>query len=178
MATSPGTFYQSLQRGRVGESAIAKWLNSRGWHVLPVYEIEINEGKGPRVFSKGAQTIAPDMLVFKANDCLWIEAKHKTAFTWHRITARWTTGIDIRHYIDYQKIQDTSPWEVWLLFLHDGGQAKDSPPDSPDGLFGNPLKYLIQHENHRSPNWGKSGMVYWAIEHLKQLATLEDVRRM
>lgn len=161
-------FAQQLEIGQLGESAIALWLRGRGWAVLPIYDIEIQTGKGPRLFAPGGEWAAPDMLAYKANDVIWIEAKHKTAFSWHRLTNRWVTGIDLRHYDHYCAIEDSSPWPVWLMFLHRGGQAKDSPP-SPAGLFGNRLKDLRQNENHRSDKWGKWGMVYWALPSLKLL---------
>lgn len=169
------TFQAQLSQGKIGESLIAKWFNRRGYNVLPVYETELAQGKGPRLFSPGKQLIAPDMLIFKTDNTFWIEAKHKTAFSWHRITEQWVTGIDVRHYKDYREISKFSPWPVWLLFLQTGGQAKDSPPNSPSGLFGNDLKYLSSHENHRSGNWGREGMVYWSISHLKELASLREM---
>lgn len=36
-------------------------------------------------------------------------------------------------------------------------------------------RYRRGHENHRHENWGVGGMVYWAVEHLRQLAGLSDV---
>jgi len=170
------SFETSLKYGQAGESAIALWLRSRGNTVLPVYEKIIDEGKGPQLYTPDKEVIAPDLFVFGDGKAFWIEAKHKTAFTWHRITERWCTGIDLRHYGEYCIVDDETPWPVWLLFLHEGGQAKDSPPDSPQGLFGNTLEYLRQHENHRHANWGRSGMVYWALETLTKLATLEEVK--
>lgn len=161
-------FKANLQYGQVGESRIAEWLKSRGNSIMPVYEIEKQTGKGPRLFTPDRQLVAPDMFVFKGSDAFWIEAKHKTAFTWHRLTGRWVTGIDLRHYADYCIIDDYSPFPVWLMFLHDGGHAKDSPVDSPCGLFGNKLRYLRKNENHRHRNWGTSGMVYWAINTLRK----------
>lgn len=154
-----------------GETAIAEWLKGRGYSVLPVYEKVFDTGKGPQLYTPRTALIAPDLLVYRGNKVLWIEAKHKTAFSWHRKTGQWVTGIDLRHYADYCKVAAEAPWPVWLLFLHDGGQAKDSPANSPAGLFGNELAYLREHENHRHENWGNSGMVYWAIEHLRLLAS-------
>jgi len=171
------TFQDSLHYGQLGESLIARWLRSRGQTVLPVYEKQINNGKGPQLFTPTGSLIAPDLFVFGNQNVLWIEAKHKTAFTWHRITNRWVTGIDLRHYTDYCKVDDLTPWPVWLLFLHEGGQAKDSPPDSPAGLFGNSLTNLRKCENHRHENWGHSGMVYWALDSLRRLADLEDIAK-
>lgn len=170
------SFDSMYQRGLAGESAIARWLRYRGFCVLPAYEIIEDKGKGPRLYLPRGSLIVPDFLAFASKDkVLWVEAKHKTAFTWHRLTQRWVTGIDLRHYEHYQKVAKASPWPVWLLFLHDGGQAKDSPPDSPAGLFGNSLAYLSTHESHRHANWGKTGMVYWAVEDLRKIAPLEEL---
>ncbi|MDY0292920.1 MAG: hypothetical protein RBR02_11370 [Desulfuromonadaceae bacterium] len=168
-------FAETLEYGLAGESAIAGWLKSHGYTILPVYEKIFDSGKGPQLYTPEDALIAPDLLVYRGNRVLWIEAKRKTAFSWHRLTRRWVTGIDLRHYEDYCRVADCAPWPVWLLFLHEGGQAKDSPPNSPAGLFGETLAYLRGHENHRHENWGVGGMVYWAVEHLRQLAGLSDV---
>lgn len=172
-------FARSLSVGQLGESKIAQWLNRRGWAVLPVYDVEMNTGKGPRLFAPDDKLIALDMFAFHPSKraALWIEAKHKTVFTWHRISRKWTTGIDLRHYGDYLRIADMSPWPVWLLFLHsqDRTQRRDEPWPCPTGLFGQTLDYLRAHENHRHENWGRTGMVYWAHERLVQLATLAEI---
>jgi len=170
------TFAQTLEYGVAAESSIAQWLIGRGWSVLPVYEKLLDDHKGPQLYTSSGSLIAPDLFVFNSHKVLWVEAKHKSAFTWHRITGRWTTGIDLRHYQDYCQIAERTPWPVWLLFLHEEGQAKDSPEGSPTGLFGGSLAYLRQNENHRHDNWGKGGMVYWAHETLRLLATLEEIR--
>lgn len=163
-------FEQKLQIGKVGESQIAEWLKSRGHNILPIYEIEKGQYAGPAIYaSDGSTIIAPDMLIFGGGKTIWIEAKHKNAFTWHRITKKFVTGIDLKHYFDYQKVRLLIDWPVWLLFLHRSGIAKDSLA-GPAGLFGNDLEYLMKHENHRHENWGKTGMVYWAVEHLIKLA--------
>jgi len=173
------TFTDKLQYGQAAESLIAKWFMRRGHCVLPVYEKIIDEGKGPQLFSLGASLIAPDLLVINSGKVLWIEAKHKTAFTWYRIGQCFETGIDLRHYNDYLKVSDSTTFPVWLLFLHDGGTAKDSP-DSPSGLFGNDLSILSKNESHRSEKWGRSGMVYWKRESdggaLKYIASLNDIK--
>ncbi len=165
------SFEQSLSFGQAGESSIAKWLKSRGNTVLPTYEKIIDNGKGPRIFLPDSILVSPDFLCWNGQKVQWIEAKHKHAFTWHRLTQRWVTGIDLRHYRDYLKVAEQSPWPVWLLFLHDGGQAKDSPANSPKGLFGNDIAYLRKpgNINHTHENWGRGGMVYWAVESLKKL---------
>lgn len=169
------SFEESLEYGFAGESNIAEWLKSRGYSILPVYEKIFDTGKGPQLYTPEDDLIAPDLLVYRGERVLWIEAKHKTAFSWHRLTRRWVTGIDLRHYRDYCRVDEVAPWPVWLLFLHEGGQAKDSPPNSPAGLFGNTLARLREHENHRHDNWGAGGMVYWNIDDLRLMAELPEV---
>ena len=100
-------FDENFEDGKLGESQIANWLKRRGQHVLPVYEIEKGQYAGPAVYASNGETIiAPDMLVFGKGKTIWIEAKHKSAFSWHRKTQRFVTGIDLHHYEQYQKIME------------------------------------------------------------------------
>lgn len=166
-----------FKRGRVGESLIACWLRSRGFTISPVYEKEIDEGKGPRLFTPGRNLIAPDMLAFKPREqhvIRWIEAKQKTVFSWYRKTGSWETGIDLKHYLDYCQIADSFSYPIWLLFLHtDTHGPMPGPYPCPTGLFGNDLRFLRRNESHR---WHNPPMVYWGIETLFKIATLEQVR--
>jgi hypothetical protein len=159
----------------MGESRIATWLMRRGYSVLPVYEKEINTGKGPQLFSLDKKLIAPDMLAFRGDTVKWIEAKHKSVFSWHRISKKWVTGIDLKHYQDYLQVALRSPWPVWLLFLHEKDYTDEWPHNCPTGLYGHELLYLADHENHRHSNWGKGGMVYWAHETLQMFCSLKHM---
>lgn len=173
------SFAEKLAIGQAGESAIAKWCQSRGSSVLPVYEKEIDTGKGPRFFTPAGRFAAPDMFLMPA--MLWLEAKHKSVFSWHRISARWCTGIDLNHYEDYKRVEEISSRPVWLFFLHRSStpDRRDldagCPHQCPTGLYGASMAFLSRHENHRSLNWGRHGMVYWAHDNLKLLASLEDL---
>jgi hypothetical protein len=131
------------------------------------------------------------MLVFTSAGIVWIEAKHKTRFTWHRNTHRWTTGIDLRHYGEYFAVEKRTKLPVWLMFFHRDSSpsaadiAQGCPPECPTGLFGGKLFDLVLSENHRAKHFdssrvgyvghGNSGMVYWAPESLRLLATCEEV---
>lgn len=165
--------------GKLGESVIARWLIGRGNCILPVYEKQIDEGKGPQFFTPQGEFVAPDMFVFPA--MVWLEAKHKSICTWHRNTQRWTTGIDLNHYEAYKRTQELSHRRVWLLFLH-RSSVPDSqdievgcPSECPTGLFCGNLDYLAKNENHRHSNWGRHGMVYWDLDKLTKLAELGDL---
>lgn len=185
------SFQQALKQGRVAESLIATWLRvKRGGVVVPAYEIEKSCGKGPQVFTPDNEFVSPDLILIKDAKAIWIEAKHKSVFTWHRISSQWTTGIDLRHYFDYFHVWRATQWPVWILFFHRESQPdqrdlrQGSPESCPIGLFGGELGGLLQKENHRCAaigssrkevGHGRSGMVYWAEKDLRLLATKEEV---
>lgn len=185
--STQSTFEQDLAFGKIAESQIATWLRRvHGWDFLPVYDIEKHTGKGPQVFTTEDALIAPDILAMKRDGgqwkLRWIEAKRKTAFSWHRQSRRWVTGIDLKHYRDYQAIAERYPWELWLLFLHESSMPSNEdrshscPSRCPTGLFGEEIGKMSRHENHRSDKYGKGGMVYWKHQSLRQLATLNEIR--
>ena len=186
-------FADNLAFGQIGESAIARWLRRRGSSVLPAYEKEINSGKGPRLFTPDAQLVTPDLFIFPWLE--FIEAKHKSVFTWYHRSRKWCTGIDLHHYRDYLKTQQQTKRRVWLLFLHRQSvpdmidlQGRNDcdycaanelgtccPPECPTGLFGNNLNYLCHQIDHSSNKYGRHGMVYWAHETLRLMAPLSDL---
>lgn len=101
-------FNYNLTDGKLGESQITEWLRRKGNHCLPVYEIADGQFKGPTLYmADNTQLIAPDILVFGKQRIFFVEAKHKEAFTMHRKTNRWVTGIDLHHYEQYQLVQKT-----------------------------------------------------------------------
>lgn len=184
--SQPVAFTEYLTFGQVGESRIAYWLRARGYHVLPIYEKEIDNGKGPRLFmaanSPAPQLIAPDMLIMREGVLMWIEAKHKRRFSWYGIGGYWVTGVDKRHYLDYIAVQERTTLPVWLMFLHTNSDTwhEDvrkwrAPKACPVGLYGNRLADLVNHISHDSDRHGTSGMVYWNIASLRLLASLDDV---
>lgn len=184
MQQSNATFQKQLAFGQIAETYIALWLRRcKGYSILPVYEKEIQNGKGPRFFTPERELVAPDMLVMRAGEIRWIEAKHKTVFSWYGKGGYWETGIDLHHYKQYLAVAEQHPWKVWLLFLHqsDCPDPRDierwsAPPRCPTGLYGGSLDYLKTRISHTDPRWGRSGMVYWAHQTLKPLATLDEVR--
>ena len=175
-------FQKQLAFGQLAETDIAKWIMRRGGTVLPIYDIEYDTGKGPRVFSKLRTFVAPDMLVFKAGRMCWIEAKHKSVFAWYRLRQIWTTGIDLHHYSQYHEVQELLGIPVWLLFLHRSStpsaidrKHESCPATCPTGLFGGNLEFLSRNEDHRSDRHGSSGMVYWAHATLTKMASVGDM---
>ncbi len=175
------TFQKNLAFGQIAETRISQWIIARNNVVLPAYDIEYDSGKGPRIFGGMGSLVIPDLLVFGRNGIQWIEAKHKTVFSWHRKTHRWVTGIDLHHYEQYIRVEEITQIPTYLLFLHIQSNPRPEdvllgcPARCPVGLFGESLAKLADLENHRHANHGRHGMVYWSCETLKLYATLQQV---
>lgn len=187
------SFPKMLEFGKTGESRVSEYFKRSGFSVLPVYEIE-SEGKGPAVYTSSGNYVAPDMFcfsrraMFEGERHFFIEAKTKSAFTWHRRTSKWATGISKRHFLDYLKVQENAGFPIWIMFLQLDGVAKDSEK-GPDGLYGATLESLwrsINHEycpddgcksrcNMEGKRCGRSSMVYWSEDRLFKFASLEEV---
>ena len=181
-------FDERLSFGRIGENDISRWLRRRGNCVIPVYEKETPEGqeqkKGPQLFTPDAEIVLPDMIVVSDFNVMFIEAKHKTVFTWFRKNRTWQTGIDRRHFNEYKKASEIVGWTVWLMFLHCCSMPSEidlrydeCPRECPTGLYAESLEKLVKCIDHTSDLYGRSGMVYWNIESLQRLASLEEVRK-
>lgn len=187
------SFAAKLKQGQtMGEGPIACWLMEKGSSILPVYEKQIDTGKGPQLFTASDSYAAPDLLAFTPKGGpIFVESKYKSVFTWHRISRSWTTGIDLNHYEHYQQVQAKTGLPVWLLFFH-----QDSTPDNKDlrwrcpdecpiGLFGNELSKLTKCVNHTSLpkdvnrdgflGHGRHGMVYWSESSLIKIAERDEV---
>jgi len=173
-----GDFQDALAFGQQGEQTVSKWLQERGHMVFPAYEKEGGEFKGPQLFSKSGDLVLPDLLAMRDGKAIWFEVKRKSCFTWHRISGKWVTGIDLNHYNQYREVAERTEFPVWLVFLHPSGVpdtgdlAHGCPTSCPSGLFGNDIKALSASESHRHKNWGRHGMVYWASDKLKKLTGL------
>jgi len=176
------TFEDKLERGRVAESLIAKWLMQRGSMVLPVYELERQTGKGPRVFMTGKSLVAPDLLAIKDGTATLIEAKHKTVFSWHRLTLQWQTGIDKHHFEQYCKVREESKLQVYIFFYHNCSTPSEKdrrhdgcPATCPTGLYADTVDSLKGIIAHISDKRGKGGMVFWNHCDLTKVAECTQV---
>ena len=168
------SFEESLEQGKVAESAIARWLMSRGNMVLPAYEKAEKEYKGPQLFASEFSLVTPDMVVFGEN-VIWVEAKHKTQFAVNRTHGVYTTGIDLHHWKEYQQVASNTGLPVWILFLHKPGNG------CPSGLFGDSVEALAGSVHHvwKSPHPGqRHGMVYWSYPPLKRIASYQEVTEL
>jgi hypothetical protein len=180
-------FQLRFKWGAIAERKISRFAMACGYVVLPVYEIETEQGhKGPRAFTIHAEYRAADVVVFSARGVSFVETKAKACFTWHFKTKTWQTGCDVACYEDYLKLRRGSHVPLWLFFLHESAlpSPKDlrygCPQKAPTGLFGGEIERLatcVDHTDTGDRNNSTSGMVYWRHESLQLIADVETVNR-
>lgn len=180
-------FKAQLARGQIAEGKISRWLRGLGRQVMPVYETETGNYKGPRIFGpKYSELVAPDLAVFGGEKKFsFVEAKCKTHFGWYRKRSKWMTGIDRNHYEDYLEIRTSTGFPLWVLFLHESSAPSTddlrdgSPASCPVGLFGAEVLAMSRMSYTESskyePNGGRHGMIYWEHGDLTKFATLEEI---
>jgi len=184
MVASNHNFDEMLPFGQMGESLIAKYLRKLGYIILPAYEKEIDNGKGPRIFLPYGypvkELITPDMLARREKRTLWVEAKHKSAATFYRKKQRWQTGIDKRHWFDYLQVEKVTGWPVQVVFLQRLSIITNAPPNvepCPTGLYTCRITCTISDEGYYIDRLSgrRYEMVYWAVKDLRKIASLEEV---
>ena len=154
-------------RGRAAELAISRWLQQRGWRVLPAYDYAgQGERKAPKLeaIPATASLVVPDLVAVRAGNARWCEVKWKQRADFTRITGRLETGIAARLWEHYRNVRVVSGLEVHLLFVHadedevrgaelaylDGGRCNHGPHQD------TPIKRV-----YHGGKMGRSGMVFF-----------------
>lgn len=188
-------FQEKLEQGRLGENWTL-YYTCRTLHYvnLPVSKIKDFEDKGPRIYipnSLGGPPIyvpVPDTLCIHRHDWkdeqlalpseFWLEAKFKSRCTFYRINKAWQSGIDMRSYKWYKKVEEFTGKPVWvfhLIFPTSDQQAiaqgapKEKRP-APHGLYTHPISLVPAYDPDSNPK-----MIYWKIEKMRRLAKLSEV---
>jgi hypothetical protein len=167
-ACSDQRFQLALQSAREVEKIVARWLQRRGWLVLPVYDYSgLGDGKAPKLQGDGVSLVTPDLLAARDGSTKWFEVKHKTRADWTRITGRLETGIDLRLWNHYVRVRASTGCEVWIVFVH---EHEDEIRAGEIGALD-----AIKRESPRFNN-GRGG-VFWAWDSLTPMAKWSDVKR-
>lgn len=109
-----------FQRGRNGERIIARWLQARGWYVIPSYDYSGEDGnKAPKLQGLRCGYPVPDLDIACKGKRLWAEVKTKTEPTLFRLLDRLEHGIEHRHFIAYHEVQEITGCQVWLFIYEE-----------------------------------------------------------
>lgn len=165
----PRNFEHDRELGRQYEIAVSRWLQRRGWHILPAYDYAgQGDSKAPKLMRLADGYIVPDLLACRAGRRRWYEVKFKTRCTRRRPGAPLETGINLKHWRHYNDVKALSGDQVWLVFVH-----------KQEGIVvGASLTTLRQPGNAREytgPLMGPNGMVFFLWSAMTVFASYADV---
>lgn len=163
-------FDTQLEIGRRAEKAVGRWLMSRGWLILPVYDYSgLGERKAPKLVAAQAlaSLVVPDLLACRKGLMRWAEVKWKLRADWTRSTQRKETGISKRLWLQYFEVHEQSGLEVWIVFVH----------QSEGEVRGASLWDLVAltPRYYDGGKMGRGGMVFFPYDRIPLLAQLSDV---
>jgi len=112
-------------RGRAAEQLVARWLQERGWFVIPSYDYSGDDGnKAPRLQGLRAGYAVPDLDVARDGCRRWVEVKSKASANVRR-DRYWGKpnvpehGIDHRNYLHYLEVKRQTGDEVWIAIYEE-----------------------------------------------------------
>jgi len=117
-------------RGRAAELLVARWLQERGWYVIPSYDYAGDErDKAPRLQGLRRGHAVPDLDTACDGCRRWVEVKSKERANVWRSPQPWGRpntpehGIDHVNYLDYLDVKRITGDEVWIaIYEEDAGQ--------------------------------------------------------
>jgi hypothetical protein len=112
-------------RGRDAEQRVARWLQERGWFVIPSYDYSGEDGqKAPRLQGLKAGHAVPDLDVARDGKRKWIEVKAKGRANVRR-DSYWggpnipEHGVEMPNYRDYLEVKRITGDEVWIAIYEE-----------------------------------------------------------
>lgn len=105
-------FKEYLKFGEEGEHEVARVLIEMGVSVLPLYQF--NNNHAPYLLTKNHKITLPDLACFKDGKSFFVEVKTKNQ--WISYKGRVETGIDKRLFNQYDKINEATGADVFLIF--------------------------------------------------------------
>lgn len=155
-------FEESLEVGRLWEQRIARWLMLKGWLILPVYDYSGNDHKAPKLeaLKKEDSLVLPDLLMFQQQRVQWMEVKYKESAVEYRKTHQMVTGLNLRLWNHYKKVQEETGHPVFIAFIH---QREEE-------VVGNKLSVLGagNYQVYEGDKMGNGGMIFFPYSELKR----------
>lgn len=157
-------FRANLALGRRFEVAVADWLKSRGWYLMPDYA-GMNARGAPSLRGAQDSTVLPDILAAGGGRMRYYEVKYRTRKVRFRKTRIDVTGkISERLWRQYLKVQADTGVEVWIVFY----QKVDAE------IVGAPITRL---DDCKLLGEGDgAGEIYIPYGVLQRLVTVEEIR--
>jgi len=202
VSTRDAQFQEKLEQGKTGE----RWTFNYTCRVLhyvgiPLSKIVDFKDKGPRISIPATEgrlntpevlpilTIAPDTFCIHRHDWaheqlilpseFFLESKLKRKCSFYHKNKAWQSGIDIWCYKNYLQTEKFTgkPVLIFHLIFPTSEEAMDdqvvpsAKRPAPTGLYVHPVSLPLAYDPDRNPR-----MVYWKIEDMQRLASLEEVK--
>ena len=110
---------KAYKLGKMGEDKVIKYLQERGWYVVPSrdYNKASTGQKAPCLQGRLKGYVLPDLDASHPSKekRRWIEVKTREVSPRFRNHGFSTHGIAARHYQDYRAVHGITKAEVWLL---------------------------------------------------------------
>ena len=111
-------FEKNLLMGRAGELAVARFLQQKGFGVIPCYDYSGPGGaKAPRLQFATNGFAIPDLDVCKEGKRLWVEVKTYRAAAMNRKLGELVHGIESRLFRHYMVVREHTGSPVWIAIL-------------------------------------------------------------
>lgn len=149
-------FARSLARGKTEERKIAAYLKALGFRVLPTTDFAANGAPMLSAEDPSDSLIMPDLQAFRGGEGSWFEAKWKSNTDRYNRTGKLTTGIGLRHYEHYCKIENEWNTPVVIVFIHEREREVRC------GTL-HQLEAAFSHD-YRGDKMDRAGMRFWNAE--------------
>jgi hypothetical protein len=188
-------FQEKLEKGQQGEQWTLNYT-CRTLHYVNVPLSKIKEkDSGPRIYIPDTDGLKPFLVPVPDTLCMfrydwrhkeqpilpsefWLESKRKSKCSFYRINKAWQSGIDAwcrKNYLHVEKVTGKPVWIFHLIFPtseeamnHQGVPPQNRP--APEGLYAHPVSLPLAYDPSPYPR-----MVYWKIEDMLRLASVEEV---
>ena len=120
MESKKQSFKDALKYGQEGEHEIAEALINKGVNLMPLYQFETEHA--PFILAGIEKLVSPDLLCFSLKAVFMAEVKTKNR--WIEFKGVRETGLDLRLFNQYKKVQVACNIPVWLFFNHKTQEPK------------------------------------------------------
>lgn len=116
---SDRSFRKSLAHGKEQERKTSAYLKALGYRVLPTTDFSSRGAPMLEAADREDSLIMPDAQAFRDGEGAWFENKWKTKAIRGDKSGRLETGISLRHFDHYARVERESRIPVVLVFVHE-----------------------------------------------------------
>jgi hypothetical protein len=169
VASSSSDFARKLARAKVEEQKCAAYLKALGYRVLPTTEFSASGAPKLEAENENESIVMPDLQAFRDGAGAWFECKWKhKADESRRHAGRLVTGVGLRHYDHYCRIERETRTPVVIVFIHETEQEVRCATL-------NQLEQAFSHDYH-GDKMDRSGMRFWVYERVPLWMPLAELR--